>query len=259
MFSAPNIPDPKYFPQGVEFQRKHQDKELRSEDGKKVGVSIDPYFFRIPASRRGVSVAYSTTQKVTPTPEVSLGLMNSNWGVVVWIALAGLVFALSFVFYHYRTPKMVDRALSERVKPPPSLTNYEGFIAARFSDKDGNTLSEIAEGSECELIIDFHKEQRGAQWEKRISLQGGETLPAVVFSLVIDTDDFEVTRDHKTISVPVNQTREVRFPLIAMSTVEEHSIFVQVFQSTQLVQILAPTLPVQVLTYGAAQSTSPSA
>lgn len=259
IFSAPNVPDPKYFPQGVEFQRKHEDKELWSEDGKKVGVSIDPYFFRIPASQGKVSVAYNTAPNVTPTPEVSLGLMNSNWGVLVWIALAGLVFALFFVFYQYRTPKMVDRALTERVKPPPSLTNYEGFIAARFRDKDGNTLSEIAEGSECDLIIDFHKEQREAQWEKRISLQGGETLPEVVFTLVIDTDDFEVARDHKTISVPVNQTREVSFPLIAMSTVEEHSIFVQVFQSTQLVQILAPTLPVQVLNYGAAQSTSPSA
>src|SRR5207237_968333 len=42
VFSAPNIPDPSYFPQGVQFQRKYRDGELLSlDEATPVAISID--------------------------------------------------------------------------------------------------------------------------------------------------------------------------------------------------------------------------
>lgn len=50
VFSAPNIPDKQYFPQGVRFQRRNDGERLLDSAGRiPVNVSIDPYFFHVPS------------------------------------------------------------------------------------------------------------------------------------------------------------------------------------------------------------------
>ncbi len=244
VFSAPNNPEQKYFPAGVIFQRKYQNKELVSKDGRRIGFSIDPYFFRIP-TRSG---PYATHRDVEePVKSVSktewrlLAWIKPNWPALLLLAVIGAI--VLFLVDHYRTPQIIDRKVNERIKPPPALTNYEGFVTARFADAAGNNIGELREGLHCNLIVEFSVDPPNQEWVKKISLQGGEDSKEAIFTITIDTDDFEVTPYHKTLSVPTTEgSRDTTFSLVVTNKVEEYSLFVQVFQRTQLVQVLAPKL-----------------
>jgi hypothetical protein len=196
VFSAPNIPERKYFPQGVHFQRRHRDGKLLSNNGRlKIAPSIDPYFFRVcPDSN----------------PVVSRG---------------------------------VERLIAEF--KGPVLTNYSGFVTASFVDEEGCQVREARPGQVCRLRVHFGQTQPSESWAERIDIRGGDDAPQVAFKLVIDTDDTEVTPDSMIAVVTQRGTGEAIFNVVTARAEGRHSLFVQVFQKTRLIQVVALTLMVR--------------
>jgi len=196
VFSALNIPERKYFPQGVRFQRGYNKGKLLSKDGKKkVPFSIDPYFFRI--SLKGDSTVSRT----------------------------------------------IDRYLDEKIGGP-TLVNYTGFVTAKFLDKKGRVIQEIGPRGKCELRVRFApgKEKESAE---PIDIRGGEDAPQVDFKVWIDSGDLDVTPDSKGITMAPGETTELQFNVIAPSEAGRHVMFVQVFQRTRLIQVVAAKLVVR--------------
>jgi hypothetical protein len=196
VFSAPNIPDRKYFPQGVHFQRRHKNGKLLSLDGKaRVPVSIDPYFFRIRFDSDS-----DTTQSV-------------------------------------------DTLLAEI--RGPVLANYSGFVTAAFFNKAGRRVKALSPGETCELRVEFGPRRPKEAWADKIEISGGEDAPQVAFRVSVDAGHDQVTPETETVVVTPRGTSKATYRVVVSKEVSHHSFFIQIFQKTRLVQIIAPTLNVR--------------
>jgi len=166
----------------------------------------------------------------------------SSW---IWVVLSLLTFGLIIWFVKYRVPVnvqgTVDRLIDQKIQGP-ALTNYSGFLSARFVDRDGHPISEIDPEMECTMVVQFAQQQPAEPWAEPIDLRGGEDAPQVFFRIAIDSTGFRVTLDRKTVSVAANGVLDVPFEVAAPNTRDRFSIFIQVFQKTRLVQVVAPKL-----------------
>lgn len=238
IFSAPNKPNPKHFPQGVSFQRNYHNGNLLSNNGEEIiPGSIDPYFFRI----AGSSPAFAAPS-FDFKDELQRGRFAGfaiKFGLPVAV-LSGAVLAALATLQLFRAKK-VSRIIDERIHGP-ALTNYHGYVKAHFVDADGNLIENIDPGSECLLIVGFTHKEPPAEFFEEIDLHGGEDAREVSFGIAIDSLDFEVVPDHQTVLVPAKGSKEVAFNVSASKESEGQSLFVQIFQKTRLVQVVAPRL-----------------
>jgi len=243
VFSAPNIPEQRYFPHGVRFQRMYRDGKLLDLDGAaEVKPSIDPYFFYYrlkPLSFASVNL---------PT------MLAKDSSVVHWAMILGVIGLTAFGllvfiwFVKYRVPENVkgtiDRVLEEKVRGPV-LANYTGFVAATFTDEQGQVIEEVNPGEHCDLSVRFVQEQPSQASAELIDLREGEDATQVVFRISVDGGDFRVTPDRQTVSVAPKGFAEARFEVVAPSEAGKRSLYIQVFQKTRLVQVVSPTLHVR--------------
>lgn len=239
IFSAPNTPNPSYFPQGVSFQRNNYNGRLFSNEGKEIRASIDPYFFRI-ALRTETSFLINSRYKGTRSdrPEPWLSGMVLRVGLPIVVGIVALL--AGFAAFESRIRKL-NRSNDEKFLGP-ALTNYKGFLTARFTDLAGKPIVETDSGSPCKLLVEFTQEQPNEDWFEEINLTGGLSANEVVFRIAIDSIDFEVPLDHKTVTVPSKGSFIVYFDVTPTPGGEGYSLFIQVFQKTQLVQVVAPKL-----------------
>ena len=244
IFSAPNTPNQTYFPQGVSFQRNYDSGHLLSNDGREVSTSIDPFFFRIAATNGAV---------LPKTPganssDASSGTLSPVWrfGVPIAVVLGVVLSALGIV--EFSRARRLSLTTNEQIRTTneerhgPALINYSGYVAVRFEDLKGEPITEIKPGTRCKLRVQFSDQSPVGPWVGGIDIGGGEDKPEVNFTVAIDTDAFKVDSDHSMVSVPAKGSRDVTFPLVAIESAEEHSLFVQVFQWTHLVQVVKATL-----------------
>jgi hypothetical protein len=250
-FSAPNIPDPKFFPEGVLFQRTHRAGQLVSLDGKRVATSIDPYFARIRVSPRDPSTGTVTTKPVSdpinlPVPEPPDFVQST---AISWAAIA-LVVALVGTIPFLRKwlqpnveklteklTEMVTQIVTAKVGAP-ALINYTGFVSGRFADAQSRPLSELGTGQTAQLEVSFGTDP--LYEAARIDLRGGQVEAEVVFTVVVDSDDVRVEPERKTLLVSTSGApASVSFNVTGWpSAAGSHTVFVQVFQKAQLVQVL---------------------
>jgi hypothetical protein len=145
----------------------------------------------------------------------------------------------------------VDRLLDQKIKGP-ALVNYRGFLIAVLADAEGREVERLEAGTSCNLSVCFAPEPGSRPNAAAVNISGGEDAPEVVFKVVIDSDDFVVTPDrnqpsgtsYKMVSVPAKGTAKVAFALTAPEEAGEHSLFVQLFQKTRLIQIVTLTLAI---------------
>jgi hypothetical protein len=241
VFSAPNIPEQRYFPQGVRFQRLYREGRLLDLDGAAdVKPSIDPYFFHYRSS-------------------APVNLPNASWlekdsSVVHWAMILGVIGLatsglLVFIwFVKYRVPQdvkgTIDRVLEEKVRGPV-LANYTGFVVAMFTDEQGQVIEEVNPEEHCDLSVRFVQEQPSQASAELIDLREGEDAPQVIFRISTDGGEFEVIPDRQTIAVAPKGFAEARFEVVAPCDEGNHSLFIQVFQKTRLVQVVSLTLHVR--------------
>jgi hypothetical protein len=240
IFSAPNIPEQQYFPQGVSFQRSNENGVLLATDGTKVQPSIDPYFFRMGPP--------NAPALLTLEPNIGTGAipLRQSWaGIVVptLVILAGLfALAVSLVqsWRAKQTTVIATETFRKEIHGPP-LINYKGYVSLRFTDPTGEPIEQPHNAPESHLIVTFANQAQGSKSEERIVLDGGQDAPQVVFTIVVDSVDFAVSPEHQIVSVPTKGTHEVRFNLRALDSSEKESLFVQVYQKTKLVQVVSHT------------------
>jgi len=257
-FSAPNFPDPNNFPQGVSFQRRHQIGRLLSGDGKtEVEPSIDPYVFHVPPKAEAVAA-------LVPPQDTTFAAAAPTF---LWLPIAGVagiaLLGVGFLVWwaRHRVPEnvkgTVDRILEEKIQGP-SLTNYTGYLTAALTDERGREVERVEPGAECKLLVRFAPERPAHTAAEPIRITGGEDAPEVVFKVVVDGNDFTVTPEldrpggtvHRMISVPVGSAAELSFAIAAPAAGGKHSLFVQLFQKTRLIQIVTLTLAVGGLAEG---------
>jgi hypothetical protein len=250
VFSAPNFADLKYFPQGVEFQRNNKNGELLSRDGKHVSESIDPYFFLI-SSKSGISPASSATRASSATPNIGEAAYSPLVSMVGLIA-AGIVALLLAGYSLLRTGRVtsglgaritgeVTRTIDEKIHGP-TLTNYKGYVTVRFFDSVRKPVTNIAPRERIDAIVTFDQQPIDSS-SAEIDLREGEDKSEVIFTVAIDTSGFTVEPPHQNLVVPTVGSAEIHFTLLPLALTDESSIFVQVFQRTLLVQVLAAKLP----------------
>lgn len=250
VFSAPNFADLKYFPQGVQFQRKNNKGELLSPDGKQhVKESIDPYFFRI-SSKSGINPVSSPTPASSTGPNI-VEALYAPWTSRFGFVAAGIG-ALLLGYGLFRTRK-VTRGLDERITGQltrtidekihgPILTNYKGYVTIHFLDSDLRPVTNVAGRKSFSVVVSFDQQPIDSS-STEIDLREGEDKSEVIFTVAIDTSGFTVEPPHQNIAVPAVGSAEVRFTLLPLALADESSVFVQVFQKTLLVQVLAAKLP----------------
>ncbi len=140
--------------------------------------------------------------------------------------------------------RIIDRLLDEKVKGP-ALANYTGFVTAIFFNQGGQPIQEIGPGEQCELRVRFVQKKPKESWAEPIDIRGGEDAPRVVFKLSMDCDDIQVTPDSQPVVIAPRGSAEVLFTVVASSDAGSHTLFIQVFQKTRLIQVIAPTLIVR--------------
>lgn len=259
-FSAPNFPDPNNFPQGVRFQRQHKIGQLLSNDGTTaIDASIDPYFFHVPprmeVARAMVppQITASPAEDVTTVATSTFKLFRIQ--IFVWAGIFILGIGLFVWWTWFRAPEnvkgTVDRLLEQRIHGP-TLVNYVGYVMALLTDDKGDEIKMLRRGDRCNLSVRFADEKPSQSAGEPVNISGGENAPEAVFKVVVDGNDFAVAADrdrsgstsYKMISVPARGTATVSFTLTAPEEAGRHSLFVQVFQKTRLIQIVTLTLNV---------------
>ena len=245
VFSAPNIPDRTYFPQGVLFQRNYKDGKLLSVDGStQVAVSIDPYFFYIPADLRAL------TSSLAPGTALETQMASPKWYLPLGVALVTSAMGLLFIwwFAKRRVPENVKGAVEEVLTQKiqgPTVTNYTGFLAAKFVDESGQTIAATTPGKQCKLMVQFVQQKPEGTQAELIDLRDGEDAPEVIFRLSVDSGRFKIRPNRQTITVPAKGPAQAPFDVETPKEAGEYHIYVQVFQKTRLVQVIGPTLVIQ--------------
>lgn len=244
IFSAPNKPEQKYFPQGVKFQRSVDNGELTSKNGSKVNPSIDPYFFRVtPQVEKTYKRSISPGTDDATKPYLLTALFRTLSSLTpILVALAVLLTAFAVV--QLRRAQQTSLTTSEQLRKTadeiqgPPITNYNGYVSIRFTDLNGSPIEQP--NSESHLIVTFADTSQSSNLEEAIVLQGGKDAPEVVFSVVVDSIDFEIDPEHTLVSVPMKGSRDAVFKLTPLDGVGQ-SLYVQVFEKTRLVQVVAHT------------------
>jgi hypothetical protein len=237
VFSAPNQPNPRYFPQGVSFQRNYHNGNLVSNNGEIIASSIDPYFFRITgASPPPITLAVGQADLLPPGRFTAFIV---KFGLPV--AILSLLFLAAVATLQLFRARKVSRAIDQRIHGS-TLTNYKGFVTARLMDADGNLIERSDPGSQCRLIVRFSYEAPADELFEEIDLHGGEDAREVPFVIAIDSVGFEVVPDHQSVGVPAKGSMEAYFKVIATPGPEGQSLFVQIYQKTRLVQVVAPVI-----------------
>ena len=242
IFSAPNNPEQRFFPEGVRFQRHYLNGRLFSAEGKEVKPSIDPYFFRVNVNPEPnlLSLQQESQETKQLSPRTWLGTLTSARALIFIIAF----FALTVAAVELRARRInrinliTTESLRKELHGPP-LINYKGYVSACFTDVNGNAIDRPSLTSESMLIVTFADKARGVKSEQPINLDGGEDAPEVVFTVVIDSVDFDAEPDHKMVSVPTTGMHEFAFRLRPLHSSQKESLFVQVFQKTKLVQVVS--------------------
>jgi hypothetical protein len=243
-FSAPNNPESKYFPQGVSFQREYGGGKLFSADGKEreISPSIDPYFFRI------MGPGPDSFNMISPTPSGTPASAEASWVVANWVPsfVVGLLVAAGLLVWSaFRVPKKVDRHIDQRLKAQViGLINFSGFLTARYTDIAGNLIEETKVGTACFLKVIVTKQGSGEPWQESIELTGGHDKPEVDFRVVLDSSDFTVKPERALLAVPVTGAKDTQFELTAPDKPGDYRIYVQLYQRTTLVQVIAPRIKV---------------
>lgn len=247
VFSAPNIPEQKYFPQGVKFQRNYSDGKLLSQDGNSVPASIDPYFFRVGAeSKLATPSPSAAAENIELSSEGLIRATSYRWVLLGASLVIGFI-AIVTVVQAYRAPRKVDQLLRQQIQQQiqgPTLTNYTGFVTARFTDLDGVANSEVSAGQLVQMTVGFGQDEPNEEWAEKIDLRGGEDAREVLFSIVIDSPDFAVTPDHSTAAVPVKGPSKVAFTVRVSPNSKDATIFIQLYQKTRLIHVLTPKLSI---------------
>jgi hypothetical protein len=231
IFSAPNLPNQKYFPQGVAFQRNYRKDQLLSSDGAQdVATSIDPYFFRINLTPRDLGSAQAPFTSGTNTAWWE----GASRYVVLLAVLVGVLLSLFAIVHARRLFKASEEVYG------PVLINYSGYVILRFTDFAGFPIELNSSISAFRLIVKFANKLSEGESGEEINLGGGKDAPEVVFTIVMDSIDYEGKPDHITDKVPAHGTCEFTFDLRRSEPGDGQSLFVQIYQKTQLVQVVSP-------------------
>jgi hypothetical protein len=235
-FSAPNIPEPQYFPQGVRFQRKYANGKLFSNNEKEVPFSIDPYFFSVSKPRTGPASSAGTPSP-PQAPVVSKWATNiSTWALpIVTLLLIG-----ALLWFARRQPKKWESALQEQLKVHgPALLNFDGYLTGHFMDNSGNIIDKMRQDSSCVLRVEVTNQKPSEPWHELIDLTGGLDAPQVEFRIVIDSSQLQVEPTIGVITVPVKGRSERDFAVKPKPNKADNSrVFVQLFQRTSLIQVM---------------------
>jgi hypothetical protein len=127
----------------------------------------------------------------------------------------------------------------------PALANYTGFVAAMFTDAKGRPIREAAPGDKCTLSVRFDKTAPKEWSAERIDIREGKDASEVPFKIAVDAYDIGVTPRSRLLVVALDTRAEVRFEVVAPKAAGSHSLFIQIFQTTRLVQVVAATLVVR--------------
>lgn len=239
-FSAPNIPESQYFPQGVRFQRRYGNGKLISNDEKtEVPFSIDPYFFSISKPRT------APAPEASPTPSPSAArFVNffSPWALLV----ATILVIAALVLFARRQPKKWESALQEQLKGhAPVLLNFNGYLTGRFIDHSGNTIDKIRQDSTCVLRVEVTNQEPSDSSHELIAITGGKDAAQIEFRIVIDSSQLEIDPALGVMPVPVKGQNHRDFTVKPKpDKPDNRRVFVQLFQRTSLIQVMELQLQV---------------
>jgi len=278
VFSSLNLPEAKNFNFGVRFQRHYGHGRLLSTDNlTEVTPSIDPFFIHLKRDVLSLTVTASASKQKLVDHKAyewdleghdllisaserrgtfsalsvprSLALLKLKpWYEEPTLLLAIVLVTLASVglgtFWLYRQNANIDNRLEEKVRGPV-LANYQGYLQAGFTDPSGAPLVEADPGGPCILEVRLAPAANPDLSSEPVDLRGGEDLKEIHFMIVVDGSNFEWPESSTWLVVPRRGAGSARFRTGAPRTGGTYSVFVQAFQRTRLVQVVAATLQVR--------------
>jgi hypothetical protein len=244
VFAASNNPDPKLFPQGVHFQRRHRIGKLLAADGVgAVPISIDPYFFHFKSDPFGMGEGFEVGGSVV---EVSEPLDHRSFWIQLSVAIASLLAMVVVTGWYVRRRWVgsVEQLIESKVRGPV-LGNYTGFLSVAFVDSSDHPIEEADQGQACFLLVGLAKQPAASMRSEPVDLRGGADLNEVAFKISVDANDFVFPKDRGELFVPRRGGANTRFKAFAPREPGNHAVFVQLFQKTRLIQVASAMLRVR--------------
>ncbi len=165
--------------------------------------------------------------------------------VPAWTSVIAALIGMTGVLIWY-TRFAVRKGLQEQTQGPV-LLNYTGYITVRFTDKSGRPMSICKPRGKGSLVVEFSPEGASEEGAVLIDLNRGKSASEVDFQVQVDRGEFELESEPKrTLMVKPKDRARVSFAFTApLRESRDQRLFVQVFQKTQLIQVVPAALIVE--------------
>jgi hypothetical protein len=185
--------------------------------------------------------------------------------IIIYFTLAGFLAAFIGVRAYFRlqaspvgaeTLTRVTERLTEQVESlflGPVLDNYDGFVCAHVSTRDGVALISDEKGLlpigiqvGGLVTVWFQANRPDAAFSEPVKIQDGRNASRINFDVLIDSDTLKFENGRKSMVVEHKAPSE-RLPFQFESPQQSgtHTVWVQVFQKGRLIQVVTVALRVK--------------